>query len=156
VLPLTLRQAISHFNESWLTSKCLVHSGEKAGLRSTPGPGRPIALSCFDQLPVGVDPPPERSERLINRPAKIGELVEGCTAHSAGIEMPPDEAVALGASQRVGEHLGRDAIQYVTEILEAQTPSSQLSEHDQSPAPAEPDQGIRPSPLDSHLMAGQR
>ena len=27
--PLTLQQAIVHFNESWLTSKCLWHSGRK-------------------------------------------------------------------------------------------------------------------------------
>ena len=46
--------------------KRLRPSGEEAaGLRSAPGPPRPIALSRFDQLPVGVDPPPERGERLI-------------------------------------------------------------------------------------------
>src|ERR1017187_1613250 len=66
--------------------------------------------------------------------------------------MPPNEAVALGASQRVGEHLVRDAIQGVMEVLVAEPPSMQLSEHHQSPASADqPDQGIRPSPLDSHF-----
>ena len=66
--------------------------------------------------------------------------------------MPPDQAVALGASQRVGEHLVRDAIHDVMEVLLAQPPISQLSEHHQSPASADqPDQGIRPSPLDSHF-----
>src|ERR1035441_604897 len=86
------------------------------------------------------------------RSAEVGELVEGCSAHSPRIEMPPDEAIALGASQRVGEHLVRDAIQGVMEVLVAEPPSIQLSEHHQSPASADqPDQGIRPSPLDSHF-----
>jgi hypothetical protein len=66
--------------------------------------------------------------------------------------MPPDEAVAFGATQRVGKHLVRDAIHDVMEVLVAEAPSSQFSEHHQSPASTDqPDQGIRPSPLDSHF-----
>jgi len=121
--PIALQRKVAYLQ----VPMALRRTGDGASISS--GPARPIALSCFDQLPVGVGPPPERGERLIERPAEIGELVQGCRAHSPGIEMPPDEAVALGASQRVGEHLVRDAIQYVMEILEAETPGSQLSEH---------------------------
>ena len=76
-----------------------------AGLRSTLGSGGPIALSCFDLLPMGVNPPPERGERLVKGSTKVGEFVEVCRLHPPGIQMPPDQTVALSAPQRLGEHL---------------------------------------------------
>jgi hypothetical protein len=54
---------------------------------------------------MGVNPSPERGERLVKGSAEVGEFVEVCSLHPPGIEMAPDETVALSAAQRLGEHL---------------------------------------------------
>ena len=138
MLPLTVQRAILHFNESCLTSKCLWHSGEEATghFDQLVARGGPMALSRFDPVPIGLNPLPERGERLFKRAAEIGELVEVCSVHPTGIELPPDKTVALRAPQRIGEHLVRDAIQAFVKVLVATTSSRQLGQHVKSPAPA--------------------
>src|ERR1700735_3150923 len=122
-----------------------------AGTPSGLGSVRPVALSRFDHVPVSLDPPSERAKRLLKRSAEIGQHVQGCGVHSSCIDVPPDEAVALGASQRVREYLVRDAVQGTVEVLVAAASSGQLGEQHQSPAAADqPDKRIRPSPLAGH------
>ncbi len=96
-----------------------------------------MALSCFDPVPVGLNPLPEHGERLFKRAAEIGELVEVCSVHPTGIEMPPDKTVALRASQRIGQHLVRDAIQAFVKVLVATASGRQLAQQVESPAPAD-------------------
>jgi len=149
----TLHQVKQHFNESGGTSKCLPaapqsdESSINYSLRST----GPSALRRFDLVPVGVDPPPEPGERLFKGSAEICEFVEICRVRPTGIEMPPDEAVALGASQRFGKDFVRDASQAFMKILVAPTPRRQLGQHHQRPAPTDqPDERRSLPPLEGH------
>jgi len=56
--------------------------------RSALGSGVPTALSRFDLVPVGLNPAPERGERLFERAAETGELVEVGRARPSGVELP--------------------------------------------------------------------
>ena len=55
----------------------------------------PTALRRFNLVPVGLNPKPERGERLLEGPAEIGEHVEVCCVHPNRIERPFDETGPL-------------------------------------------------------------
>jgi hypothetical protein len=102
--------------------------------RKFPAPGdeeRPISAlvaalvpspsSLFDVRPIGIDPSFERGERFVEGLAEFGELVEGGSVDSAGVEVTHDKAVAFGSSEGVGEYFVRDTVQGLIEFLVAAT-----------------------------------
>jgi len=102
-------------------------------------------------VPVGVNPPPDFSERFLKRSTEICEFVEVRGVDATGIEVSHDETVALGASQRIGKDFVGDSVECVVKVLVAATAVSKLAEDSQSPAPPDqPDEGRSPAPFDGH------
>ena len=64
----------------------------------------------------------EDSERLMEGPAEFGELVEGGGLDPTGVEMTHNKAVTFSPSKRVGEHLVRNAVKRVVEVLVTAAP----------------------------------
>ena len=61
----------------------------------------------------------ERSQRLVEGLAEFGQVVEGGGLDPAGVEMTQNQAVAFSPSERVSEHLVRNAIERIVEVLVA-------------------------------------
>ena len=74
VLTHTVHQVRSHINESWTTSKCPSAVPRQSGVPSNLGSASPTSLRRFDRVPVGVNPSPERGERLSKGSAEICDL----------------------------------------------------------------------------------
>ena len=53
----------------------------------------------------------ERSERLVEGAAELGELIEGGRLDPTGVEMTHNQAVTFSPSERLGEHLVGNAVQ---------------------------------------------
>jgi hypothetical protein len=72
-------------------------------MRGTPSTARlakfiPAPASRLDRLPVPLGPPFEDNEGLVERPAEVGEPVEGGRLDAAGVEMADNQSVAFGSS----------------------------------------------------------
>lgn len=89
--------------------------------------------SCFDGRPVDIDPFAHGSERRVEGPTEVGQLVKGGGLDAARVKMPFDQAVALGSAQRVGKHFVGDAIECVVQALVAAPTGSKNSKHGQRP-----------------------
>jgi hypothetical protein len=70
---------------------------------------------------VAVDPALQCAKRLVERPAEVGEFVEGGRLDMARVETANDESVSFCPSERVGEDLVRDAVEGIVEVLVAAT-----------------------------------
>ena len=97
----------------------------------------PSPSGLLDFRPVDIDPTIERSERLVEGSAEVGEPVEGCRFDSTGVEVTHNQAVPFGPAKGVGEYFVRDAIEGVVEVLVAETTVCKLSQHRESPTPGE-------------------
>ena len=89
-------------------------------VRSPVRPAKPVPAlpACrLNRLPVGNSPLGHCFERRVEGPAELGQLVQRGRLHPAGIEVAPDKPVALGPAKCVGQHLVRDTVQAIVEVL---------------------------------------
>jgi hypothetical protein len=97
----------------------------------------PALAGRSDRPPVGVGPLSHRSERYVEGTAEVGQLIEGGSFDSAGIEMASDESVTLGPAKRVSQHLVGDAVEGVVEVLVSEATARKLSQYRESPTSGE-------------------
>jgi hypothetical protein len=83
--------------------------------------------------PVGIAPPTESLERLVERPAEVRKLVQGRGVDANRVELAEDESIAFGAPQRLSEDFVRDASDRVVKVVVAATTIAELGEDFQRP-----------------------
>jgi hypothetical protein len=81
-----------------------------------------MPASRLDRPPVGVGPLRHLGEWCVESPAEVSQFVQRGRLDPAGIETTRHEPVALGPAERLSQHLVRDAIHGVMELLVAATP----------------------------------
>ncbi len=80
-----------------------------------------MATGRFDHLPVALRPLGHRRQRQVERAAEASELIERGRLDATIVEVAGNETVAFCSTERIGQHLVRDAIQRIVEILVSTT-----------------------------------
>ncbi len=113
-------QAKRHFQRETTHPKVRAHtpmSGSERLLAACPPKPIPPAAGRFDRLPVALRPLGHRSQRPVELAAKVSELIQRGRLDPPTVEMPGNEPVAFRSAKRLGQHLVRDAIQGIVEVL---------------------------------------
>ena len=97
--------------------RCPGESGSERLLAACPPQPIPPAAGRFDRLPVALRPLGHRHQQHVERAAEVSELIQRGRLDPPTVEVAGNEPVTFRSAKRLGQHLVRDAIQGIVEVL---------------------------------------
>lgn len=117
--------------------RCPGESGSERLLAACPPQPIPPAAGRFDRLPVALRPLGRRHQQHVERAAEVSELIQRGRLDPPTVEVAGNEPVAFRSAKRLGQHLVRDAIQGIVEVLVTAASLKEPGKHSERPTSRE-------------------